>query len=452
MKDLTKGNIYKTLLLFAIPAVLSGLLSQAYATINTILAGKLLGDDALAATGALSPFNTFIDSMIWGYGMGLGVYVSHLFGGQDYGKMKSVLINNLRFLMTTVALLSALFILFRYRIYAFLDIDPEIIPECNRYFILITAGKAIIYFGNCSVSLLNGMGESSFPLLVSSISAISNILIGAFSIVVMKMGVAGLALGSVLAGVISGCLYLWKLKKSFQALDVAKEKTPFSFAVIGQTAKYAGSTMIQQSVMYFAGLILSPMINGIGKVASASYTVTLRIYNINANIYQNSAKSVGNYTSQCYGAKKYHLLKKGVRVGFIQNLLFVAPTLLACCLFPVATASLFYGADADPVSIGYSVDFFRYFLPFLVLNVFANLFHHFFRGIGRMRLLLITTVAGSVARIILSWLLIKPFGIYGYYMGWVFSWLVDAAVGTGLYFFGAWRKELLPEKAGFFQK
>lgn len=445
MKDLTRGNIYKTLLLFAVPIVLSGFLSQAYATINTILAGKLLGDTALAATGALSPFQTFVDSMIWGYGMGLGVYVSHLFGAQDYRKMKAVLVNNLQFLMTAVALLSAVFILFRYRIYGFLDIDPEIIGECDRYFILITAGKAIIYFGTCSVSLLNGMGESGFPLLVSSVSAICNILIGAFSIVVLKLGVAGLALGSVLAGIISGGLYLWKLGKSFKTLGIAGQKTPFSFSIIRQTAKYAGSTMVQQSVMYFAGLILSPMINGIGKVASASYTVTLRIYNINANIYQNSAKSVGNYTSQCYGAKKYHLLKKGVRVGVVQNLLFVAPTLLVCCLLPGATASLFFGADADPVAVGYSVDFFRYFLPFLVLNVFANLFHHFFRGIGRMRLLLITTLAGSAARILISWILIKPLGIYGYYIGWVFAWLVDAAVGAGLYFFGSWRKELTGE-------
>ena len=211
MKDLTRGNIYKTLLLFAIPTVLAGLLSQAYATINTILAGKLLGDTALAATGALAPFNTFDDSMIWGYGMRLGVYVSHLFGGHDFVKMKAVLLNNLQFLMTAVASLSLLFILVRYQIYAFLDIEPEIIPECNRYFVLITAGKAIIYFGNCCVSLLNGMGESGFPLLVSSVSAISNILIGAFAIVILQMGVACLALGSVLAAVISGVVYWIKL-------------------------------------------------------------------------------------------------------------------------------------------------------------------------------------------------------------------------------------------------
>ena len=76
---------------------------------------------------------------------------------------------------------------------------------------------------------------------------------------------------------------------------------------------------------------------------------------------------------------------------------------------------------------------------------FANLFHHFFRGIGRMRLLLITTLAGSAARILISWILIKPLGIYGYYIGWVFAWLVDAAVGAGLYFFGSWRKELMGE-------
>ena len=105
MKDLTKGNIYKTFLLFAIPMVLSSLLSQAYSTIDTIMAGKLLGDSALAAIGALSPFETFVNSVFWGYGMGVGVYVSHLFGAGAHEKLKQVIVNNFRFAFSLLFLL-----------------------------------------------------------------------------------------------------------------------------------------------------------------------------------------------------------------------------------------------------------------------------------------------------------------------------------------------------------
>lgn len=323
--------------------VLSGVLSQGYSVINTIIAGKLLGDNALAAIGAISLLETFINSVFWGYGTGVGIYTAHLFGGGKYFRMKSMIISNLAFL-----------------------------------------------------------------------SAVSYAVVSAF--------------------------YMLKLRKSFKEVGVAGHKTKISFKVIGETCRYSVLSMLQQSVMYLAGLMLSPMVNSIGAAASASYTVTLRIYDVNAVIYQNSAKTLGNYTAQCYGAKKYGLLKKGVRVGFVQNLLFVLPVLLVCVLLPRSVSMLFYTADASPVSVQYTVDFLRYCMPFLVCNIAANLFHHFFRGIGNMTSLLITTLVGSGARLIISWFLIVPFGIYGYYAGWVLSWLLDGLTGVVIYKFGKWRK------------
>ena len=198
--------------------------------------------------------------------------------------------------------------------------------------------------------------------------------------------------------------------------------------------------MAQQSVMYFATFFLSPMINHLGSAASSSYTVTTRIYDINACIYISSSKTVGSYTAQCYGAKKYSQLKRGVRVGGLQALVLVMPFILLCAIFARPVTSVFYRGDANPVSVQYTVDFLRYCLPLLIINVFANLYHNFFRGIGMMRALLITTIAGSVIRIVISALLIGPFGIYGYYAGWVMSWVLDAIVGAGIYYFGSWRK------------
>ncbi|MBR2489772.1 MAG: polysaccharide biosynthesis C-terminal domain-containing protein, partial [Clostridia bacterium] len=97
---------------------------------------------------------------------------------------------------------------------------------------------------------------------------------------------------------------------------------------------------------------------------------------------------------------------------------------------------------ASATAVGYTVDFLRYCMPFLCLNIIANMFHHFFRGIGHMKALLITTVTGSIARIIISWLFIPIIGIYGYYIGWVVSWLFDGFAGVIIYFFGKWRKEI----------
>ena len=440
MKELTKGNIYKTFFIFAFPMVLAGVLSQCYTVVNTILAGKLLGDSALAAIGSVAPLETFINSIFWGYGSGVGICAGQLFGAGEYLRMKRVVVSNFLFISVLLAVLSVILILFRYPLYMFLQVAPLLLKECDHYFIVSMAGRVFVLFAINSACIIKAMGDGAFPLWMSLVSTIMNVSVGVLSITVFGMGVEGLALGNVLSSAVVGVLYVLKLSASFKKLGVADQKVSFSFGAIRETGRYSVSTMVQQSVMYLAGLTLSPMVNGIGSDASASYTVSLRIYDISAAVYQNSATTVGSYTAQCFGAKKYDLLKRGLVVGFVQNLLFVAPFLLASSLLARPVAMLFFSADASAAAVAYTVVFARYCMPLLVLNVVANLFHNYFRGIGYMKALLVTTITGSLARVIISWLLVQPFGIYGYYAGWVLSWLFDGVVGVLIYFFGKWRR------------
>lgn len=442
MKDLTKGNIYKTFFMFAAPLVLSSILSQCYTIINTIIAGKMLGDNALAVVGSISPLETFINAIFWGYGTGVGIHAGHLFGAGDKRSMKRVILVNFTFVSVVLMILSAFLLIFRYNLYDFLKIDPLIIEECNRYFIISTAGKIFVLLGvNCSY-IFHAIGDTAFPFWMSVISTALHIGISIVAVTVFHMGVEGLAVANVLSYVIVSSSYLFRLFSYFKKMGLRDYKVSFDFKVIKETCKYSVSTTVQQSIMYCAGMLLSPLVNAIGGAAAASYTVSLRVYDINATVYQNSARTVGSYTAQCSGAKKYHLLKKGLIVGFIQNALFVLPFLFVSVFFARPVAMVFYAADADPVSIAYTLEFMRYCLPFLVFNIVANLFHHFFRGIGYMKALLITTIAGSVGRVIVSWLLIPYFGIRGYYAAWVISWLFDGGAGLVLYFFGKWRKVL----------
>lgn len=443
MKDLTKGNIYKTFLLFAIPIVLAGVLSQCYSVVNTIIAGRLLGDNALATIGAVSPLETFTNSVFCGFGTGVAIYTGHLFGAKDYRRLKSVIISNFVFISAAVIALSVVLYIFRYSIYLLLKIDPLIMEDCNRYFIVHSLGKVFLIFSACGVYFVNSMGDSKFPLYMSFLSTFMNIGLGVMLITVFDMGVEGLALANILSAFIIDIIYVFKFSKVFKKLNIGKYKIYFELKSVKNALKYSVSTMCQQSIMYFSGLILSPLINGIGGAASASYTVTLRIYDVNSAIYQNSARTIGSYTAQCYGAKKYHLLKKGLKVGFIQNVAFVMPVLLVSVFMAMPVARLFYGANADITSVNYTVTFLRYCMPFLFFNIIANLFHHFFRGIGLMKALLITTIVGSAVRILISWLLIPYWGIYGYYVGWVMSWVLDGAVGLLIYYFGSWKKQLV---------
>ncbi|MBE5867662.1 MAG: hypothetical protein E7293_01680 [Lachnospiraceae bacterium] len=439
MKDLTKGNLYKNFLLFAIPMVLSSVLSQGYSIINTVIAGKLIGESALAAIGAVSPFETFLNSIFWGYGGGVGIYAANLFGSGKFYRLKQMVLNNMIMLSGILVLISAVILICKEPLYSLLQIDTDILREADRYFTISMLGKVAVLFNVNIIFVFNAMGDGAFPFYMSFISAICNIGGNFFTVMVLGMGVEGMALSTVLSACIVALCYCLKLAGYFRQLGLGGQKARYDLQVLKETWHYSFSTMIQQSVMYFSSMVLSPMVNGIGSAASASYTVTLRIYEINASIYQNSSKTVGNYIAQCYGAKKYHNFRKGMRVGVIQSLLFVLPVLGVCVCLPETVSGLFYKEDAPGLSVEYTVLFLKYYLPFIFLNVFANLFHNFFRGIARMKALLIATVAGSLARIVISLLLIGPLGIHGIYVGWVMSWVFDAGVGVYLYLRGKWR-------------
>lgn len=431
MKDLTSGNIYKNFILFAIPMVLSGMLSQAYSTIDTVIAGKFIGDSALAAVGATSPLISFISSMFWGFGVGFAIYVARLFGAGEYVRIKSVVYSCLAVVIGVLLCVSAALIVFRQPIFEIFNIVAN--KEITAYFICYMAGFVFIILTSYGVFLTNSMGIGSFPFVMSVLSAILNVSGNIFTVVVLKWGVMGLALSSVVSAFVVCICYVLKFRSCFKEMGILKERVSFDGKGLRNATRYALPNMVQQMIMYASGMVISPIINGMGSNATAAYTVAQKTYDINASVYQNSSKTVSNYTSQACGSKKYHLLKKGMRVGAVQALLFAAPFILACALFPKTIAGFFFDKNAHPQSIEYAVTFMSRFLPFIVINVFANLFHSYFRGLGEKVPLMVSTLCGSLTRIILSFILIPKMGMIGMYIAWVAFWVSDAIVGIVYY-------------------
>lgn len=426
MKDLTSGNIYKNFILFAFPMVMSGMLSQAYSTIDTVIAGKFIGDSALAAVGATSPLISFISSVFWGFGAGFAIYVARLFGAGEYAKIKNVIYSCLVIVGTVLISISALLIIFKDPVFSLFNIKST--SDIVTYYICYMAGFVFIILTSYGVFLTNSLGIGSFPFVMSVLSAILNVGGNIFTVVVLGWGVFGLAISSVIAAALVCFCYILKLRSCYKEMGVLNEKTTFDKGVLKSSSRYAVPNMAQQMIMYASGMLISPMINGMGTTATAAYTVAQKTYDINASVYQNSSKTLSNYTSQACGAKKYHLLKKGLKVGAIQAVLFALPFILACALFPNTIAGFFFDSNADPKSIEYAVLFMSRFLPFIVINIFANLFHAYFRGLGEKAPLMLSTLSGSVTRIILSFILIPKMGMVGMYIAWMAFWIADAIV------------------------
>ena len=448
LKDLTKGNIFKTFFLFGLPLVLSGVLTQAYSTVDTVIAGKFLGDIGLAAIGATAPLITLINSVFWGYGVGFSIYIARLFSSGEHKKIKSVIYTNFLMLFVACTLLSVLLIVFHGQVFDLLRIDGGLQKEAFLYFAIDMAGRFLLLLPTLFMFVLTAFGIGSFPFFMSLITTAVNIGGNLLCVGVLGTGVEGLAISSVAAAVVVDILYLFKMRRCFQELGVDKERVKLRFRYIKHALPYALPNMGQQMVMYVSTCCISPFVNGLGPSASASYAVTERVYSLCTSVYQNSARAVSNYTAQSLGAEDCSTknLRKGVWVGLLQGIAFTLPFALVCIFLHEPVCSLFLRADADALTREYSYLFARSYLPFVFINLVNNLLHAFYRGAKASGHLFFTTLIGAVAQVIAVASLVPTLGMEGFFLGRTVSWGAEAVFSVALFFFGFWIPEKIRER------
>ena len=407
MKDLTDGNIYKSFLFFAIPLILAGFLSQAYSIIDTIIAGKILSADGLSAIGSTSAFIQFFSSIFWGYGVGFSISLAQLFCTKESEKLK-----------TAIIVFGLLAVCFKDPLFSLLKVDPSIYDAAAEYFSIYMLGSVFLLMMSNGLYIMNAFGSGSYPLFMSIVSTALHIGGNLFAVKVLNLGVGGIALSTVFSAIVVDILYIVEINRS--------------------SPKYSFPAMLQQMLMYFASVVISPMVNGISSAASAAYIINLKVYDVTATIYQNSAKTLSNYTAQSLGAKKYQNIKRGLKVGVIQGLAFTLPSLALTVIFAREFCAFFLPSGFTGEALEMAIIFARYCMPFVLLNFINNLFHSFYRGVAAMKLLVSATLIGSASRIIATYFAVKSFGMNGVYIGWAISWLVECIYTLIMYFSGIW--------------
>ena len=446
MKNLTEGNIYKTFILFSLPLVLGGVLSQSFNLIYTVIAGQFLGETGLAVMGSVSPLITFVSSIYWGLGSGFAIFIAKLFGEGDNKKIKSSIGSMYLLYVLGLLLLGVFLIVFHDFVFELLNIDQSIKEETLAYYNVYVGGLFLIISNTFWLFIFNSFGMSQLPFLMSIISSVLNLGGNIFSVVVLKIGVLGIALSSVITAGIIDVIYLIRLSFIFKDLGVEKEKL-IDFSSLNGSFGYSIPSCIQQIIMYVVTLLVSPLVNGLGSSASAGYSVVSFIYNFMAAVFQNSSKTLSNYSAQCDGAKKYGVIKKGLFVGLLQGMLLTIPLLVLIMIFYREICSVFFRQDASEEAREYAYIFASRFSPFILFELVCNLFHALFRGVKAMRYLISSTLFASVVRYIVTLIMIKNYGMTGFYIGWVTSWIAETAFVFVIYLIGRWKPEYRDAKA-----
>lgn len=442
MKDLTQGNLTKTFLGFAIPAILAGLLSQAYSLIDTIIIGQYLHTEGLAAIGATSGFISMIESLFWGFGVGCGIYVAMLFGAKRPLELRNTIISTVLVCSIAALLLGGLSILLCDPILELLQVDPLIRTDTATYFCIIMGGMVFLQMNFFGVYVMNALGIATFPLYMSLLSSVVNIG-GNLLSVHLGWGIRGIAFSSVFAAALVSIMYLFKFRRIFRELGAHGAYSMKGY--FRNALPYALPSMFQQVAIYLSTALVSPLVNGIGAHASAAYSVSQRIYNLNASIYQNSTKVLANFTSQCAGSGNYHRIRSGVRTAFRQSTLIVLPLLLSCALFPEFICGLFFDETATATTVTLATAFLRFYLPLVFFNLINNIFHAILKGLKSTRLLMFSSFLGAAVFVAAGYALTPFFGMHGVYAGWALSWVIEAIFAIVVYFSGKWETPQMKE-------
>lgn len=312
-KDLTQGSITKTLLLFAMPMIAGNLLQQLYNIADTLIVGRFLGAEALAAVGSSYTLMTFLTSILLGLSMGSGAVFSIYYGEKNEEKLKESMAAAFWLILAVAVALNVVVFLCIHPIMSFLQVPQEIYDMMKEYLWIVFWGIFASFLYNYFASLLRAVGNSVIPLVFLAVSAVLNIILDLWFVLGQKWGVAGAAVATVLSQYVAGVgifLYSGIKLPYFRGIrtyirpkwDMMKEIGQFSFL-----------TCLQQSVMNLGILMVQGLVNSFGTVIMAAFAAAVKIDSFAYMPVQDFGNAFSTFVAQNYGAGREDRIKRELR-------------------------------------------------------------------------------------------------------------------------------------------
>ncbi len=432
-KDLTKGPVLKTMFLFALPMILGNLLQQCYNIADTLIVGRVLGSNALAAVGSSFTLMTFITSVLLGLCMGSGALFSIKFGQRDEKGFQNSVHGAFFLISVVTVILNALVFLFIDEILIFLQVPSDTIALMREYLVVIFWGIAATFLYNFFSCLLRSVGNSVVPLIYLGISAVLNIGLDLLFVAIFKFGVAGAAWATVISQYVSGIgIGIYALLK----YPFLRKKFSFTFNSVKEVAGFSFLTCVQQSVMNFGILMVQGLVNSFGSVVMAAFAAAVKIDAFAYMPVQDFGNAFSTFIAQNYGAKKNDRIKSGIKTALISVTVFCIIVSLCIFIFAPQLMGLFIDySEIDIISCG--VDYLRIEGAFYIGIGVLFLLYGLFRAIGKPGMSVVLTVISLGSRVALAYGLsaIPQIGVFGIWWSVPIGWILADITGILSYYF-----------------
>ena len=431
-KDLTQGNVTKSILLFAAPMILGNLLQQCYNIVDMLIVGRALGAGALAAVGAAYTLMTFLTSVLIGMCMGSGTVFSFYFGKGDDRRMKEGMTASFLFITAVTIAMNILVFAAIDPILRMLKIPADIHEMMREYVWIIFWGIFFIFLYNYFAFALRAVGNSVIPLWFLGISSVANIVLDVVLVMGIHMGVAGAAWATVLSQIIAGAgigFYTW-IKEPLLRFPMGVRSIMESRKSLPEIVHFSLAASIQQSVMNFGILMIQGLVNSFGTAVMAAFAAAVKIDSFAYMPAQEFANAFSIFISQNRGAGKQDRVDQGVRSSVKMSMLFC----IVVSVFVVLMAKYFMmifiqPTETDIIQIG--IGYLRIEGTFYCGIGLLFLWYGYYRAIGQPEMSVVLTVISLGTRVLLAYTLapVEGIGVYGIWWAIPIGWFLADVTG-----------------------
>lgn len=446
--DLTAGNPTGVLFRFTLPLFGSMLLQQLYNIVDSLVAGKLISEQALAAVSDSFEVTLIYLAFAFGCNIGCSVIVSQLFGAGRRRDLKTAVHTTFLFTAVLCALLTAAGLIAGRALLIAIDTPAAVLPDAHTYLTIYTLGLLPLFFYNISTGIFSALGDSRTPFWFLAGSSVANIGMDVLFVAAFGMGVSGVAWATFLCQTVSCLLALFTLFRRLRNMGGEKGAL-FSFPLFKRIVSVAIPGTLQQSFISVGNLLIQKSINGyfaeelLSQAMMAGYGAAVKLNMLTVNCLSTVANGVSNFTGQNFGARKQDRVRAGCRAAIGIALGFAALFSFLYLVFGKALVGLFLesGSGAKALEIGRS--FLLIVSPFYAVVGVKLVFDGVFRGAGSTRYFTATTFTDLILRVGLAFLL--PLCIpsetgANIWMSWPIGWGVSCLLGTFFYFRGRWKQ------------
>lgn len=436
-KDLTAGNPETVLWKFCMPLFGSIIFQQLYNIADSFVAGKFIGENALAAVGNSYGITMIFIAFAFGCNIGCSVIVSQLFGAKDYREMKTAVYTAMIASGILCVCLMLAGILSCESLLQITNTPENIFTDSKLYLDIYIWGFPFLLFYNVATGIFSALGDSKTPFIFLAISSTANVLVDIWFVTGFRMGVAGVAWATFLCQGISCVLAVAVVFKRLSGIHTEGKVQIFSKTLLKKIAIIAIPSILQQSFISVGNIIIQGVINGFGTGVMAGYSAAVKLNNLVITSLTTLGNGVSNYTAQNLGAGILDRVKAGFKAGIKMVWIICIPIVILYLLAGDLLIQAFMDEPSETALLS-GVQFLRIVPPFYFVIAVKLVADGILRGAGVMKQFMIATFTDLVLRVVLAIFLSGQLGYIGIWCSWPIGWCIATVLSVWFYGKGPW--------------